>query len=205
MPTPVPAPPEFGQPTPFGKVSPETLALLAQRRSVSPKHLAAPAPSPAELKDLLRLAARAPDHGKLFPWRFIVLEAGAKAALAARFEALAKERPDADKAVAALFKLNTPPMAVLVISRAVDSHIPRWEQLLSAGAVCQNLVLAATAMGFGANWITDWYSYDPRATALLGLDANEQVAGVILLGTPTEAPLERVRPELDSLISYWTP
>ena len=205
MPINVPAAPEFGQPTPFGQVSTETLALLAQRRSSSPQHLAAPAPSAQELQDLLRLAARVPDHGKLFPWRFIILEGEAKTDLAARFAALAKERPDPDKAAGALFKLRTPPLAVLVVSRIVEGHIPNWEQLLSAGAVCQTLVIAATAMGYGANWITDWYSYDPRATALLGIESNEQVAGVILLGTPTEAPMERVRPEVEDLTRYWTP
>jgi nitroreductase len=179
--------------------------MLAQRRSSSPQHLAAPAPSGQELQDLLRLAARAPDHGKLFPWRFILLEGQAKADLAARFEALAKERPDPDKAAGVLFKLKTPPLAVVVVSRVQEGHIPSWEQLLSAGAVCQNLLIAATAMGYGANWITDWYSYDPRATALLGIESNERVAGVILLGTPTEAPLERVRPDVETITSYWTP
>ena len=201
----VPAAPEFGQPAPFGKRHPETLALLAQRRSSSPQHLTAPAPSADELKDLLRLAARVPDHGKLFPWRFIVVQGEAKAALAERLEALAKERPDAEKAGSVLFKLKTPPLAVLVVSRVAQGHIPDWEQRLSAGAACQTLVLAATAMGYGANWITDWYSYDPRATALLGIESNEQVAGVILIGTPTEAPLERVRPDVDAITTAWKP
>lgn len=205
MPTTVPKAPEFGQPTPFGQISPETLALLAQRRSSSPQTLVAPAPSGAQLQDLLRLAARVPDHGKLFPWRFILVEGAAKAELAARYEALAKERPDPEKAAGVLFKLKAPPLAVMVVSRVVDGPIPAWEQLLSAGACCQTLVLAATAMGYGANWITDWYSYDPRATALLGLESNERVAGVVLIGTPTEAPLERVRPEIDSITSVWEP
>jgi nitroreductase len=205
LPTKVPAPPEFGHAAPYGRVSPETLALLAQRRSSSPQHLAAPPPSPQELQDLLRLAARVPDHGKLFPWRFIIVEGEAKTELARRFEALAKERPDPEKAASVLFKLKTPPLAVLVVSRVSDGPIPAWEQLLSAGAACQTLVLAATAMGYGANWITDWYSYDPRATALLGLESNEQVAGVILLGTPTEAPLERVRPDIEAITTVWKP
>ena len=74
-----------------------------------------------------------------------------------------------------------------------------------SGAVCENLLIAAAAMGYGANWITDWYSYDPKATALLGLAENERVSGVVLIGTPTEAPLERVRPELDQIVSEWTP
>ena len=205
MPPEVPAPPQFGEPAPFGRPAPEILSFLASRRSSSPQHLAAPAPSGAVLADLLRLAARVPDHGKLFPWRFIILEGAAKAELARRFEALAKERPDPEKAAGVLFKLKTPPMAVVVVSRVSDGPIPAWEQLLSAGAVCQNLVIAATAMGFGANWITDWYSYDPRATSLLRLESHEQVAGVVLLGTPTEAPLERVRPDVEAITTVWEP
>jgi nitroreductase len=165
----------------------------------------APAPAGQELKDLLRLAARVPDHGKLFPWRFILVEGAAKAELAARYEALAKERPDPDKAAGVLFKLKTPPLAIVVVSRVSEGPIPAWEQLLSAGACCENLVIAATAMGYGANWITDWYSYDPRCTALLGLRANERVAGVVLIGTPTEAPLERVRPDIEAITSVWRP
>jgi nitroreductase len=201
----VPAPPEFGKPTPFGQVHPEALELLALRRSSAPQTLAAPAPEGRELEDLLRLAARAPDHGKLFPWRFILLRGKAKAELAARYEQLARDRPDPEKAAGVLFKLKTPPLAIVVVSRVTDSPIPAWEQLLSSGAVCENLLIAAAAMGYGANWITDWYSYDPNATALLGLAENERVSGVVLIGTPTEAPLERVRPEVDQLTTEWTP
>jgi nitroreductase len=203
LPIPVPAAPEFGQPTPFGQTSPQTLALLAQRRSSSPKTLAAPAPEGEDLKTLLRLAARSPDHGKLAPWRFLILRDPAKAALVSRLELLAKERPDPEKAAGVLFKLRVPPLAVVVVSRMKPGNIPDWEQRLSAGAVCQTLLIAATAMGYGANWITDWYSYDPRATALLHLVPGEQVAGVVLLGTPTEAPLERVRPDVEAITTVW--
>lgn len=202
----VPPPPEFGEALPFGQVSLETLALLARRRSCAPQALAEPAPSGEVLQDLLRLAARAPDHGKLFPWRFIVIEGAAKAELAARLEGLAKEQPDPVKAAAVLFKLRTPPLCVAVVSRVNEqAPIPAWEQELSAGAVSMTLSIAATAMGFGANWITDWYGYDPRAGALLGLAPKERIAGFVLLGTPTEAPLERVRPDVAALTSYWTP
>jgi nitroreductase len=201
----VPAPPEFGKPTPFGQVHSEALELLALRRSSTPQTLASPAPEGRELEDLLRLAARAPDHGKLFPWRFILLRGKAKAELAARYEQLAKDRPDPEKAASVLFKLKTPPLAIVVVSRVTDSPIPAWEQLLSSGAVCENLLIAAAAMGYGANWITDWYSYDPKATAILGLAEHERVAGVVLIGTPTEAPLERVRPEVDQITTEWAP
>jgi len=189
----------------LNRPAPQAIDLLLTRRSGSAKAMTGPGPSPAELQTILTAAARVPDHGKLFPWRFILLRGKAKAELAARYEALAQDRPDPEKAAGVLFKLKTPPLAIVVVSRVTDSPIPAWEQLLSSGAVCENLLIAATAMGYGANWITDWYSYDPKATALLGLGENERVSGVILIGTPTEAPLERVRPELDQIVSEWTP
>ena len=201
MPNPVPAPPEFGLAVETGRPSPETLALLARRRSASAPLLTAPAPSDAELADLLRLAARAPDHGKLFPWRFIVLQGQAKTDYAAAIEPLAANQPAPDKAAAVLAKLRNPPLTVAVISRVVECNIPAWEQELSAGAVCQNLLIAADAMGYAANWITDWYSFDEKARALLGLEPHERVAGFIHLGTLTEPPQERVRPEMDKLVS----
>jgi nitroreductase len=199
----VPPAPEFGAPIEVGRPSPETLALLARRRSASAQFLAAPAPSEAELKDLLRLAARVPDHGKLAPWRFVILQGDAKAALVKALEALAPGQPAPEKAMAALAKLRNPPLSVLVISRTSECNIPEWEQIMSAGAVCTTLLIAADAMGYGANWITDWYAFDEKATALLGLSANERVAGFIHLGTPTEPPQERVRPEMDKLVSAW--
>ena len=104
-----------------------------------------------------------------------------------------------------MFKLRAPPMAVVVVSRFIPCKIPEWEQRLSAGAVCLSLVNAAQAMGFGANWITDWYAYDERVWALLGLQEGERVAGFVYLGTLSDAPLERVRPDVAGLTQWWTP
>ncbi len=199
----LPATPAFGEPCPINR-SNETLALLAARRSSSAQTLAAPGPTAEEIKTLIRIAARAPDHGKLFPWRFVILEGAAKAALVEALRALAAKRPDAGKANAVLAKLSIPPVSILVISTAKPGPKPVWEQELSAGAVCTLMLVAAEAMGFGANWITDWYSYDAEATALLGLIESEKVAGFIHLGRASEAPLERVRPDLGSLVSRWT-
>ncbi len=179
------------------------LDFLALRRSTSAVSLAAPGPNADELSALIRLAARVPDHGKLSPWRFIILDSEGKAELAARFEALAQARND-PRAVAKLAKLKTPPVAIAVVSRTVRHEIPDWEQELSAGAVCTTLLYAAQAMGYGANWITDWYAYDDRATALLGLAPGERVAGYVHLGTPAAPPLERVRPDLAAIVSRWT-
>jgi nitroreductase len=195
--------PAFGDALPI-EASPDTLDFLAKRRSASALTLSAPAPSADELALLLRLAARVPDHGKLAPWRFVILEGDAKQAFVAGLEAIAAARPDAAKAVAKLGKIRVPPLTVAVVSRTIDGgEIPVWEQLLSAGAVCHQLTIAAQAMGYGANWITDWYGYDAKALALLGLADSEQLAGFVHIGTASEPPLERVRPDTAAITTRW--
>jgi len=196
----LPSPPAFGAPLPV-EPAPLVLDFLARRRSASALTLAEPAPTPGELAQLLRLASRAPDHGKLAPWRFIVLEGQAKAEFAVDLERIAEARGEA-ALVVKLGKLKTPPLAVVVISSPKAAAIPVWEQTLSAGAVCTTLTYAALAMGYGANWITDWYAYDRQAMARLGLEGDEKVAGFILIGTPREPPLERERPDAAALTSY---
>ena len=198
----LPPPPEFGAPLPVHP-TPEVLAFLAERRSTSALTLAEPGPSEREIEMLLRLATRIPDHGKLSPWRFVILQGEGKARFAERLEALAQARSDSQE-VAKLGKLKVPPLCIAVISAPREAAIPQWEQLLSAGAACTTLTYAALAMGYGANWITDWYAYDPEAGAVLGLGADERVAGFIMLGTPREAPLERERPAVAPLVSRWT-
>lgn len=196
----LPDPPKFGDPLPL-TASPQTLQFLARRRSASAVTLCGEAPSEADVATLLRLATRVPDHGKLAPWRFIIMQGKAKAAMAERLDAIAANRPDAAKAHAALMKFITPPMAICVVSSPKEGSIPEWEQRLSAGAVCLTLLNAALAMGLGANWITDWYAYDEDARAALGLAGDEKVAGFIYLGTGAETPLERVRPDIEPLVT----
>jgi nitroreductase len=199
----LPAQPLFGEPLPIGEGRREVLDFLARRRSTSAGTLRAPAPDGAELAELLRLAARVPDHGKLFPWRFVILEGEAKAEFTAALEVIATRQPNPEKARGALFKIKVPPLTVAVVSRHIEATIPEWEQRLSAAAVCMTLLIAAEAAGYGANWITDWYAYAPEATALLGLGVGEQIAGYIHIGTPAEAPLERVRPDVHALTTRW--
>lgn len=201
MPVALPPTAEFGEPLPV-KPAPEVLRFLARRRSVSAVTLRAPGPTAEELAQLLRLATHAPDHGKLAPWRFVILEGAGKAAFAGRLQALAESRGEA-QAAAKLVKLRTPPLGVAVVSSPKAPHIPEWEQVLSAGAVCTTLLYSALAMGYGANWITDWYAYDPDARAILGLAAGERVAGFLLIGTASEPPRERERPDPGSLVSHW--
>ena len=119
---------------------------------------------------------------------------------------MAAGRSDGTKAAAKLFKIKIPPLTVAVVSRAAEGgEIPLWEQQLSAGAVCTILTIAAQAMGYGANWITDWYAYDADAQRLLGLSPGERVAGFVHIGTPGEPPQERVRPDMGAVVSRWAP
>jgi len=196
----VPDAPEFSQPLPV-EANEAVLAFMARRRSASALTLRAPGPTEDELQTLLRLAVRVPDHGKLSPWRFIVIEGEAKARIGAQLTDLAQARPDATKALAALGKYNAPPLAVCVVSHVKPGDIPEWEQLMSAGAVCASLLNAAAALGYGANWITDWYAFDDLALAAIGVGPDERVAGFLYIGTAAEAPLERVRPDVNALVT----
>lgn len=195
------AQPEFGEIVPI-EASAETFRFLAWRRSASALTLAAPGPDHAQLAELLRVASRAPDHGKLAPWRFIVIEGAAKHALIPKLERLAEKRADAVKAKATLEKLRRPPLTVAVVSHIAQGSIPEWEQILSAGAVCTLLLNAAMAMGFGANWITDWYAYDATAKGLVGVKSDERIAGFVHIGTPSEMPKERERPDPLALTTW---
>ena len=199
----LPPPPALGAPLPPRR-RPEVLAFLAERRSAAALTLMQPGPSAADVDELLRLATRTPDHGKLTPWRFIVFRGETKLAFANVLEEIADRRCDG-AAAARLRKLKAPPLCIAVISSPRPGKIPEWEQRLSAGAACTNLTYAALAMGFGANWITDWYAYDEQAAKVLGLAAEEKIAGFVMIGSVVEPPLERERPHPNALVSPWPP
>jgi len=193
----------LGEELPRPVASTELFDRLSTRRSTSAQTLQAPGPAPAVLESILTLGARTPDHGKLFPWRFVVMGAESRHGIAQALRPLADRQPDPKKAAAVLGKLTTPPISILVLSVPVPGHtVPKWEQELSAGADCMNLEHAAAAFGFSTSWITDWYSYDTEAVALFGVREGEQIAGFIHIGTVTEAPLERVRPDVAALTTY---
>jgi len=182
--------------------NPEALRFLQTRRSRPAKTLAAPAPDRAAMAGLLTAAARSPDHGKLEPWRFIVLGRGAldRLALLVREHGarLGRSERDIGKQVSAY---ADSPLAVVVVSAPKPSEdVPEIEQRLSAGAVCLSLLNAALAAGWGANWLTGWPVHDAgfRATAL-GLSETELVAGVIHIGSETRTPPERPRPDVAAL------
>jgi nitroreductase len=202
MPLPASAvPPALAENEPGNAVyeSAETLKLLALRRSTKVIHLTAPAPDEAQLDALLRLASRVPDHGKLGPWRFVVIEGEARARAG---EALAALKDDASSKDAARVTFTRAPLCVMVVSTAASNpKIPEWEQVLASGAVCNALLVSAHALGFGGCWLTGWPCYEPAARAALGLAEHERIAGFIHLGTPTETPTERVRADWRERVS----
>jgi len=194
---------DWGHTLPLPVPSAELENRLAYRRSAPAQALTFPGPRRDQIARILELGARTPDHGKLFPWRFVVLGPESRAALATALTPLAQAQPQPDKARAVLGKLTAAPVTILVIATPVPSQkVPVWEQQLSAGAVCMNLEHAAGALGFSTSWITDWYSYDAEALTLLGLTEGEQIAGFIHIGTLTEPPLERPRPDLANKVEY---
>ena len=181
------------------------LALLLSRRSGSAKAMTGPGPGPAELRNILAAGARTPDHGKLAPWRFVLFEGAARARMGELLAArIAETEPEAssERLAQERGRFLRAPVVVAVVSRVrAGLPIPEWEQVLSAGAACQNMLLAATAQGFNAGWITEWYAYDAKICAALGLAAGERIAGFLYIGTSAVPLEERVRPDLDSLIS----
>lgn len=194
---------DFGAALPLPRPSDELKARLAQRRSAPAQSLIAPGPTEDEIDQILTLGARTPDHGKLFPWRFVILGPHSRADIAERLAILAETQDKPDKALAVLAKLANPPLTILVVSTPIHGHkVPVWEQELSAGAVCMNLEHAAGALGYSASWITDWYSYDPQALDILDVEGGQQVAGFIHIGTLAEPPLERPRPALADKVTY---
>jgi len=183
-------------------------SLLRSRRSASAKAMGEPGPTPGQLNDILEMAVRVPDHGKLTPWRFILIEGDARRALgeqaAARYHEL---YPDHGEEMLAAQRGNflRAPVVLTVVSTAREHvKIPIWEQQLSAGALCHNILLAATALGVGCQWISGWHAYDAPFLRILGLEEHETAAGFLYMGTPTEPLSDRPRPDPQALLTRWS-
>ncbi|MGZ5960891.1 MAG: nitroreductase family protein [Rhizomicrobium sp.] len=189
----------------LNRPAPVTLDLLLSRRSGSAKTMTGPGPSAAQLEQILTAASRTPDHGKLFPWRFILFEGDARrrmGELLAESVADLEAQPSPERIALERGRFLRAPIVIGVVSRVREGiPIPEWEQILSAGAVCQNLLLAAHAMGFVANWITEWPAYNARVKERLGLQTGERIAGFIYIGHPGQPLEERVRPDLAKLVT----
>ncbi len=184
------------------------LSLLKTRRSGKPRDLVAPGPDATQLGEILAIAARSPDHGKLHPWRFVHVGQGQRDAFAAllqtayrvdnpapgRLEIEANER----------FARQAPVLIVALSSPTTGHKIPEWEQELSCGAACMNLLLAAHALDFAGGWVTGWAAYSPAVLDSFGRP-GERIAGFLFLGTPGNELEERLRPDYDDVVSEWAP
>jgi len=181
---------------------PETFDLLLSRRSGSAKAMKGPGPNAAQLRRIMASGARVPDHGKLTPWRFILFEGEGRARMGAILaEAIAGERETSPERVEQERKrFMRAPVVIAVVSRVREQiPIPVWEQQLSAGAVCMTMVIAAHAMGFVANWITEWCAYHPMVLERIGLKSTERIAGFIYIGHPAEPLEDRPRPSIEAI------
>ncbi len=183
------------------------LSLLATRRSGKPRDLVAPGPDADQFAKILAIAARTPDHGKLAPWRFVVVGQDQRTALAALIiDAYRVERPTASRTeIEALDQFaHQAPALVVVLSSPKPSHIPVWEQELSAGAACMNLLHAVHALGFAGGWLTGWPSFSETVRDAFGAP-HERIAGFMFVGTPSRPLDERPRPDMERVVSRWRP
>lgn len=185
---------------------PDMIDFLQRRRSSKVLKIAEPGPSPDQLETILTIAARVPDHGKLVPWRFIVLSGMARnrAGILLR-QSFVTQEPDATPAKLDLEseRFLRAPLVIAVVSSLRDGKTPEWEQVLSSGAVCFNLCLAANALGFASTWLTEWYAYNPAFKSAMGLTDRERFSGFIYIGTAAEPPEERERPDIKAITRYF--
>lgn len=182
------------------------LALLQTRRSGKPRDLIAPGPDDAQLRQILEVALRTPDHGKLAPWRFVIVPQDKREKLAALLEAAYRaEKPEAGRLeIEAMhqFAHQAPTLVVALSKPVAGSKIPVWEQELSAGAAIMNLLHAAHALGFAGGWLTGWPSFNDDVRDAFG-SADERLAGFVFIGTPSRALEERPRPDYNDIVSTW--
>jgi nitroreductase len=182
------------------------LSLLLSRRSGKPRDMIAPGPDAAQMDLILQAASRVPDHGKLAPWRFVIVGADQRDALADLLvTAYRTEKPDAGKLeleAMVQFAHQAPALVVVLSSPVAGSKIPVWEQELSAGAACMQLLNAAHAQGFVGGWLTGWPSYSPKVRDAFGR-AEDRIAGFIFMGSPSRPLEERPRPQAYDIIENW--
>lgn len=178
--------------------------LLLTRRSVSAKDMCEPGPSDQQLETILKAAHRVPDHGKLGPWRFIVFKGGAREQFGKLLERRTRKlQPDATDKLLEFERtrfLRAPLIIAVVSTPSPHPKVPEWEQKLSAGAACQNILIAAHALGFGAQWLTEWYAFDKKILKKLSVTDSEKIAGFIYIGSHSNTPEERIRPSLDERV-----
>lgn len=185
-----------------------TLSLLETRRSGRPRDLVEPGPDDAELRRILSIAIRTPDHGKLHPWRFVHVPRARRGDLQALLERAYREQtPEPGRLeleAIERFAHQAPTLVVALFSPTERATIPLWEQQLSCGAALMNLLIAAHALGYVGGWVTGWATYSDTVLKAFGRE-GESIAGFVFLGTPGHPQEERDRPDYDKVVSEWDP
>jgi len=181
------------------------IKLLQTRRSVLSKNLSEPGPDESQLQKLLEIATRVPDHRKLEPWRFVVIQGDKRTKLGEKFCAIRLKTCEltSEQIKAEQNRYNHAPVVIVVVFSPVEHKTPVFEQLLSCGAVCQHLNLGALSLGFNSQWVTNWCAFDKDAQKELGLKPHESIAGFVHIGTAECVPKDRQRPDLDQKVSYY--
>tara|TARA_B000000441_G_C21727607_1_gene343744 strand:- start:785 stop:1348 length:564 start_codon:yes stop_codon:yes gene_type:complete len=186
-------------------VNNETIDLLLNRRSLVASKLIDPGPTEEELNLILRCAIRVPDHGKLAPWRIKVFEGTAREELGRKWgDIFKKNNPDASSAqlAAEYQRPSRAPLLLIITTKFQESRIPKWEQILSGGAVCQNVLVAANALGYHSQWLSEWPNYDNEVKAASGIEESDEFIGLIYIGSAEEKPSDRKRPVFEEIVSF---
>jgi nitroreductase len=186
----------------------DTIDFLTTRRSTVARMMDGPGPGDEDLKRIMEAGMRVPDHGRLTPWRFIVIRGDAREKLGDVIaEAYKKNNPDAieEQVEIEQERLTRAPVVIAVVSRVQKEHkIPEWEQILSSGAACQTMLIAAQSMGYAAQWLTEWYAYDANVKQAIGAESGDEIAGFLYLGNGTGELSDRARPAYDDIVSEWS-
>ena len=193
----------------LNKLDSKTIDFLTTRRSTVARMMGDPGPNDDELRQIMEAGMRVPDHGRLTPWRFIVIRGDARDTIgdviATSFK---RNNPDAiqEQIEIEQERLTRAPIVIAVVSRVHREHkIPVWEQILSSGAACQTMLIAAQSTGYAAQWLTEWYAYDSDVKKAIGAEADDEIAGFVYLGNPLGELTDRARPKYDHIVSEWSP
>ena len=193
----------------LNKLDSKTIDFLTTRRSTVARMMGDPGPNDDELRQIMEAGMRVPDHGRLTPWRFIVIRGDARDTIGdVIVNSFKRNNPDAiqEQIEIEQERLTRAPIVIAVVSRVHREHkIPVWEQILSSGAACQTMLIAAQSTGYAAQWLTEWYAYDSDVKKAIGAEADDEIAGFVYLGNPVGELTDRARPIYDDIVSEWSP